>query len=217
MIKEEQKSEVSLLMSQIKFPWIHFMFFRSAFETWKKNSTVEKEQKRNKIIGDRFFAKAILFKVSERSKQSCSIRAFSRSISHSLRQSATCGQFVSHIVRRSVSSSLDSEKSYQSSTGASATILVKDKDVYLRYLVPFQCFSSWREFAAQRAVRKWQQWERVREIQQKLDKGLCTLLFFPFFSYIKKHCTPNLGCWASVAFFLFLLPLQLLKARKNLR
>lgn len=82
LIKEEQKSEVSPLMSQIKFPWIHFMFFRSAFETWKKNSTVEKEQKRNKIIGDRFFAKAILFKVSERSKQSCSIRAFSRSINH---------------------------------------------------------------------------------------------------------------------------------------
>lgn len=82
MIKEEQPSEVSPLMSQIKFPLIHFMFFRSAFETWKKNSTVEKEQKRNKIIGDRFFAKAILFKVSERSKQSCSIRAFSRSVNH---------------------------------------------------------------------------------------------------------------------------------------
>ena len=141
----------------------------------------------------------------------------SQSSSHSLRKSATCGQFVSHIITRSVSPSLDSEKSYQSSTGASATVLVKDKDVYLRCLVPFQCFSSWREFAAHRAVRKWQQWERVREIQQKLDKGLYPLLFFSFFSYIKKHCTPNLGCWTSVAFFLFLLPLQLVKSRKNPR
>lgn len=82
LIWSRKSKRVSLLMSQIKFPWIHFMFFRSAFETWKKNSTVEKEQKRNKIIGDKFFAKAILFKVSERSKQSCSIRAFSRSINH---------------------------------------------------------------------------------------------------------------------------------------
>lgn len=68
---------------------------RSAFERWKKNSKAEKEQRKNKIIGDRFFERALLSK----------------------------------------------------------------------------CLSFWREFAAHRAVRKWQQWQRVWEIQQKLDKG----------------------------------------------
>ncbi|XP_020629164.1 protein SFI1 homolog [Orbicella faveolata] len=34
-----------------------------------------------------------------------------------------------------------------------------------------KCFSCWKEFSTHHAVKKWQQWQRIQEIQQKLARG----------------------------------------------
>lgn len=42
---------------------------------------------------------------------------------------------------------------------------------YCNQVLLTKCFSCWRVFATEHAVTKWQQWQRVHEIQETLEKG----------------------------------------------